>query len=104
MNEPRLMRVFVASPNDVAEERETLAKLLADINDVLAYLAPEKGLTLELVRYETHSYPDIGSPQDVINREIPVDYDIFIGIMWKHAGTPTSTAASGTIEEFNRAV
>jgi len=103
MSEPRVLRVFVASPDDVAQERDTLAKLLADINDVLVYLAPEKGLRLELVRYETHSYPDIGAPQEVINREIPVDYDIFVGIMWKRAGTPTSTAPSGTIEEFNRA-
>ena len=103
MSEPRVLRVFVASPDDVAEERNTLAKLLADINDVLAYLAPEKRLSLELVRYETHSYPDIGAPQEVINREIPVDYDIFVGIMWKRAGTPTATAPSGTIEEFNRA-
>jgi hypothetical protein len=103
MSVPRVLKVFVASPDDVAEERNTLAKLLADINDVLAYLTPEKGLSLELVRYETHSYPDIGAPQEVINREIPVDYDIFIGIMWKRAGTPTATAPSGTIEEFNRA-
>jgi hypothetical protein len=103
MRVPRILKVFVASPDDVAEERNTLAKLLADINDVLAYLTPEKGLSLELVRYETHSYPDIGAPQDVINREIPVDYDIFIGIMWKRAGTPTAAAPSGTIEEFNRA-
>src|SRR6266700_2001210 len=103
MSEPRVLRVFVASPSDVAGERDTLAKLLADINDVLAYLAPEKGLSLELVRYETHSYPDIGAPQDVINREIPIDYDIFIGIMWKRTGTPTATAPSGTIEEFQRA-
>jgi hypothetical protein len=103
MREPRLLKVFVASPDDVAEERNALAKLLADINDVLAFLTPEKGLSLELVRYETHSYPDIGAPQEVINREIPVNYDIFIGIMWKRAGTPTATTPSGTIEEFNRA-
>ena len=103
MSAPRVLKVFVASPDDVAEERNALAKLLADINDVLAYLAPEKALSLELVRYETHSYPDIGAPQEVINREIPVDYDIFIGLMWKRAGTPTGTAPSGTIEEFNRA-
>jgi hypothetical protein len=103
MSEPRVLKVFVASPDDVAEERTTLAKLLGDINDVLAYLAPDKRLSLELVRYETHSYPDIGAPQEVINREIPVDYDVFIGIMWKRAGTPTATAPSGTIEEFNRA-
>jgi hypothetical protein len=103
MSEPRILKVFVASPDDVTDERNALAKLLADINDVLAYLTPEKRLSLELLRYETHAYPDIGAPQEVINREIPVDYDIFIGIMWKRAGTPTATAPSGTIEEFNRA-
>lgn len=103
MTQPRTIKVFVASPSDVVEERNALAKLIADINDVLAYLAPEKSLTLELVRYETHSYPDIGAPQDVINREIPVDYDIFIGVMWKRLGTPTATDPSGTVEEFHRA-
>ena len=103
MSQPRTIKVFVASPSDVVEERNALAKLIADINDVLAYLAPEKSLTLELVRYETHSYPDIGAPQDVINREIPVDYDIFIGVMWKRMGTPTATDPSGTVEEFHRA-
>lgn len=103
MAESRKLKIFVASPADVAEERTTLAKLVADINDVLAYLAPEKQLALELVRYETHSYPDIGRPQEVINREIPVDYDIFVGIMWKRAGTPTAAEPSGTIEEFRRA-
>jgi hypothetical protein len=34
-----------------------------------AFLAREKGLSLELVRYETHAYPDVGAPQDVINRQ-----------------------------------
>src|SRR5439155_8546244 len=40
-------------------------------------------LRLELLRYETHTYPDIGQAQDVINRQIKVDYDILIGVMWK---------------------
>jgi hypothetical protein len=39
MSEPRALRVFVASPDDVDGERKMLAKLIADINDVLAYLA-----------------------------------------------------------------
>jgi len=103
MTQPRTIKVFVASPSDVVDERNALAKLVADTNDVLAYLAPEKQLTLELVRYETHSYPDLGAPQDVINREIPVNYDIFIGIMWKRIGTPTANDPSGTVEEFHRA-
>jgi hypothetical protein len=104
MSEPRTLKVFVASPSDVVDERNALAKLIGDINDVLAYLVPEKRLNLELVRYETHTYPDIGGgAQSVINREIPIDYDIFVGIMWKRAGTPTDRADSGTIEEFERA-
>jgi len=102
--QPRTLKVFIASPGDVIEERDALARLIRDINDVLAFLAPEKRLILELVRYETHAYPDLGMPQDVINRQIPVDYDIFVGVMWKRVGTPTAHAPSGTIEEFRRAV
>src|SRR4051812_22297668 len=100
----RILKVFVASPGDVTDEREALSRLVRDINDVLAFLAPERRLTLELVRYETHAYPDVGAPQDVINRQIPIDYDIFVGVMWKRAGTPTKNAGSGTIEEFHRAL
>ena len=59
----RVLKVFVASPSDVIEERNALAKLIGDINDVLVYLAPEKQLRLELVRRETHAYPDIGRPR-----------------------------------------
>ncbi len=99
----RVLKIFVASPNDVTEEREALARLIRDINDVLAFLAPASRLTLELVRYETHTSPDIGSPQEVINRQIAPDYDIFVGVMWRRTGTPTATEASGTIEEFRRA-
>jgi hypothetical protein len=101
--EPRLLKVFLASPSDVVEEREALARLVRDINDVLVFLTPEKRLSLELVRYETHAYPDIGKPQEVINRQIPLDYDIFIGVMWRRCGTPTTNSPSGTIEEFRRA-
>lgn len=99
----RVIRVFLASPSDVTQEREALAKLVRDVNDVLAFLANDQGLSLELVRYETHAYPDVGQPQDVINRQIPLDYDIFVGMMWKRCGTPTATHASGTVEEFRRA-
>jgi hypothetical protein len=63
MSESRVLKVFVASPSDVIEERNALAKLIGDINDVLVYLAPEKQLRLELVRCETHAYPDIGRPR-----------------------------------------
>jgi hypothetical protein len=101
--EPRVLKVFLASPIDVIEEREALVRLVRDINDVLVFLAPETRLSLELVRFETHSFPDIGQAQEVINRQIPIDYDIFIGVMWRRCGTRTATSASGTVEEFRRA-
>lgn len=102
-SDPRTLKVFLASPNDVPEERKAFERLIRDINDVLAFLAPEKRLSIELVRYETHAYPDIGRPQEVINRQIPIDYDIFVGVMWRRCGTPTESASSGTVEEFRRA-
>jgi hypothetical protein len=43
-----------------------MAELVAEINDVLAYLVPEKSLKLELIRYEVDTHPDYGAPQEVI--------------------------------------
>ena len=93
--------VFVASPSDVEEERNRLEDVIRDLNlewrDIWR-------VQLELVKWETHAYPDFGDDaQSVINEQIPRDYDIFIGIMWCTAGTPTGRAVSGTIEEFQLA-
>jgi len=94
------LRVFVASPGDVREERERLDDVIDELN---RGIAAEKGLVLELVRWETHAWPDIGEDaQDVINRQIAPG-DVFVGIMWNRFGTPTKRAESGTKEEFDRA-
>jgi len=94
--------VFVASPGDVSEERDALAKLVRDLNLTIHAVAPEKGIALELVRWETHAFPAPGRPQSVINEEIG-KYDIFVGIMWTRFGTPSGVAESGTEEEYNLA-
>jgi hypothetical protein len=101
---PRVVRIFFSSPNDVREERDVVAHLVREINDTIAFLAPERRLSLELVHYETHAYPDVGAPQEVINRQMPADYDVFVGVMWRRCGTPTKNHPSGTVEEFWRAV
>ncbi len=96
-----ILTVFVASPNDVDEERTRLEEVIHELN--LTW-ARELGIRLDLVRWETHAYPGFGEdPQAVINKQIPNDYDFFIGIMWYRFGTPTGRAESGTIEEFQRA-
>ena len=101
MKKVSLLSVFVASPSDVAEERECLETVIRELN---LQWYNSRGIRLELVRWETHAYPGVSSdPQAVINEQIDNDYDIFIGILWKTFGTFTPRAGSGTEEEFNRA-
>lgn len=96
----RKIRIFVASPGDVQSERNQLAKVVEELNLTICAIAPEKKVVLELIRWETHVHPGLGrDAQDVVNRQIG-NYDIFVGILWKRMGTPTSVAQSGTEEEF----
>jgi len=97
------VKVFVASPGDVQSEREQLSQVINELNLTISAIAPEKGIVLELMKWETHVHPGLGEDaQDVVNQQIG-SYDIFVGIMWKRFGTPTTAAKSGTEEEFRRA-
>ncbi|HEY2766236.1 MAG TPA: DUF4062 domain-containing protein, partial [Pseudonocardiaceae bacterium] len=104
MSSTRRIRIFVSSPSDLDDERDQCGSVVQDLNMTLRVLMPEKGVELELIRWETHTHPDLGAdPQDVVDDQIPVDYDIFVGMMWTRFGTPTSEAGSGTEHEFRRA-
>ena len=94
------LRIFVASPGDVIEERDVMSVVVEELRRIIGEL---RQVELELVRWETHAWPDVGSDaQDVINREIG-PFDIFVGVMWRRFGTPTKRSDSGTSEEFDRA-
>ena len=96
-----LLQILVASPGDVAEERKILEDVINEFN--LTWADSHK-VRLELVKWETHTRPGFGEDaQDVINKQIGDQYDIFLGIMWGRFGSPTSRAESGTEEEFERA-
>jgi len=96
-----ILRVFVASPDDLAEERKTLESVIQELNITWS---KNSGIRFELVGWETHTYPSVGlDAQAVINEQIGDDYDIFVGIIWTRFGTPTGRASSGTVEEFYRA-
>jgi hypothetical protein len=96
-----VLRVFVASPGDVAEERRVLEDVIRELN---VTWSGTLGIRLDLIRWETHANPGFAEdPQQVINEQIPAEYDIFIGIMWARFGTPTKRAGSGTVEEFENA-
>jgi hypothetical protein len=95
--EIKLYKIFLASPDDLIEERTSLEGVVQELNHSFS----SRNIKLELIKWETHSYPGIGEDvQELINTQIPT-YDVFIGLMWKRFGTPTKRAESGTEEEFN---
>lgn len=94
------LRIFIASPGDVSEERDIVSLVTEELSRTLGDIL---NVQLETVRWETHAWPDIGEDaQDIINKEIG-DYDVLVGIMWERFGTPTNRSSSGTGEEFERA-
>lgn len=96
-----VLRIFVASPSDLGEERKLLEGVVQELN--LTW-TQQLGISLELIKWETHAFPSAGTdPQDVINHQLPQDYDILILMLWSRIGTPTPRSQSGTLEEFENA-
>ena len=95
------LRIFLASPSDVTPEREIAGRVVEEIN---ALNSDNDEIRMELVKWETHSFPDAGDyAQAVVNGQMFQEIDIFLGIMWARFGTPTNAAGSGTEEEFSLA-
>lgn len=96
------IRVFIASPSDVEEERDVLEKVIKNVNQSFAGLEP---IQLRLVRWEDTVQPAVGGdPQEIINSQVAGNYEVFIGILWTRFGTPTPRSDSGTLEEFEAAM
>ena len=96
-----LFKIFLASPGDTLEERKAAEDVIEEINKSIG---SRDNFRLELLKWENDTYPSMGEDgQDVINKQIGGDYQIFVGIMWKKFGTPTKRAGSGTEEEFELA-
>ncbi len=97
----RVFQILIASPGDVAQERDIVSEVIHEWN----YLnAREKGIILLPLRWETHSSPEMGDrPQGIINRQVVDQCDMVVGVFWTKLGTPTGLAASGTIEEIDQA-
>lgn len=97
----RMVRVFVSSPGDVAEEREVMKEVVDGINRSDGRAG---GFRLELFRWEDDVVPQIGpKPQQVVDSQTPV-YDIYVGILKHRFGTPTGRHGSGTEKEFRDAL
>jgi hypothetical protein len=98
-----LIKIFVASPGDVNDERRALEPVVAEINRTLG---PRLQIRLDLVKYETDAYPGVsaGGPQAVIDSRINIqECDVVIGIFWRRYGTPTASGQSGSVHEIEKA-
>lgn len=95
-------RVLIASPSDLAEERQAATEAVSEWN---AQHAAAESVVLLPVKWETHAKPESGvTPQAAINRQLVGQCDILIGMFWTKIGTRTGVAESGTVEEINQFV
>jgi HEAT repeat protein len=100
MNQKSILRIVVASPGDVQAERDLFPGVIDELN---RGIAADRNLRLELVRWETDSFPGFHpeGPQGLIDFVLKIeDCNILIGIFWKRFGTPVMDANSGTEHEF----
>lgn len=97
-----VLRVFVAAPGDIGEERDIVGKV---VNDWNVHRGRSINTRLEMVWWRNSARPQIGGrPQALINRQVLDDADIVVGIFWSRFGTPTGVANSGTEEELCRSI
>lgn len=93
-----VIKVMIASPSDVAEERHAIRDLVSEWNYIHA---EDRRLVLMPVGWETHSTPMMGErPQSIINKQILQNCDLLVAVFWTRLGSPTGQAASGTVEEI----
>ena len=98
----RIVKILVASPGDVAEERKMAVEVILDWNA----RHPNSRIRLEAVLWERYAAPenrgDGKGPQEPINRQLVDECDFAIGIFWTRIGTPTKNAPGGAVEEVQR--
>jgi hypothetical protein len=95
----QVLNVLIASPVDVQEERAVVVDVIHGWN---VQHSQELGVVLLPVMWETHSAPETGRPQGILNRQVVDPCDLAVAIFWHRIGSPTGKAVSGTVEEIER--
>jgi len=95
-----VIRVLIASPSDLVEERKVASETVYEWN---TQHAEAESVVLLPVAWETHATPRSGvRPQAAINDQLVDRSDLLIGMFWTKLGTSTGVAQSGTVEEVER--
>ena len=94
----RVLKVMLASPSDVSQERRLARDVVHEWN---AIHAEDRRVVLMPVGWETHSSPEMGDrPQAIVNRQVLADCDLLVAVFWARLGSPTGESPSGTVEEI----
>ncbi len=93
-----VVRVFIASPDDLGEERRLFRDIVDEVN---RSKANGMEIQLEPLGWED-TLPGSGRPQELINEDIK-KCDLMIMLLWKRWGTPTGEYSSGFEEEYEMA-
>ncbi|TAM83490.1 MAG: hypothetical protein EPN47_05110 [Acidobacteria bacterium] len=99
----KILRIVVASPSDVQPEREAVRDVIDELN---RGAAKDRGLRLEVSRWETDAYPGFheDGTQGLIDPILKVeDSDLLVGIFWKRFGKAVKDSKSGAEHEVLRA-
>jgi len=94
----KVIRVFLASPGDLQEERQRFPEIITEVNRIKANA---RGIQLEAVGWED-ALPGVGRPQELINRDLE-KCDLTVMLLWKRWGSPTGKYTSGFEEEYELA-
>jgi tetratricopeptide (TPR) repeat protein len=103
MSQPRVIKVFIASPSDLATERRAFKAVVDDLNKGFGRGAQ---VTFEPLGWEDILASTGPRSQSVINRDLD-SCDIFILVFWRRWGQKAPDAkpySSYTEEEFYRAL
>lgn len=91
------LRVFVAWPLDVKEERNRAKSVISTLHQV--YL--QRGWYLEMIDWEDYVAPEAGVPENVILENTdPSSWDVFVGILWQRFGTSPQMVDPQTQQQF----
>lgn len=100
MKTKTILRIVLSSPSDVENEHQIIEEIISELNKGIAN---SFNILFEITRWKTDAYPGFHKegPQGLIDTILDIENcDILIGIFWKHFGTPTKQALSGTEHEF----
>ena len=102
----QIVTLFVASPGDVAAEKNHVAEVAAALN---RNTAAEHDVVFKVLGWKTDVRPRVHEqgPQGPIDEDLPIEQcDIVVGILWKRFGTPIPQMGgeTGTEHEIRTAI